>query len=275
MKYWWSRYNSEGNVKTKPRCGKPNLLSILQEKRIIHEIEEDPFLTAMDISRQHNVSRTTVVRCFEKYGIYCRSAATQSRLTDEHKINRIAFCETLLEKWRRSELNSIIFSDEKTFSTDVKWRKKCYRPKNQRHNPHYVTEQNLSGRINAAYWGAISIHGPATNIIKIDGKFNSEKYLRILRNNVVPAMNQDHQRIYMHDNSPVHTAHCVQEYLTKQRFRTMFWCPMSPDLNPIENVWAHLTYKWPTMEQRSEAALHELVTNRWRGLYQQNGWHTI
>lgn len=180
----------------------------------------------------------TIIRFLAERGIHCRSAASQTRLTTEHKINRIAFCKTLLDTWRRSQLNSIIFSDEKTFSTDVKWKKKCYRPKNQRYNSKYVVEETLSGRINAAYWGAISINGPVTDIVKIDGKFNSAQYMEILENRVLPVMNQDHQRIYMLDNSPVHTALCVQEYLQNQRFETMFWCPYSPDLNPIENVWS-------------------------------------
>lgn len=273
MEYWWSRYISEGNVLTKPRSGHPKSLNIAQASDIIRQIEDDPFLTAKEFARQYNVSSMTIIRFLKEHGLHCQTSATQTRLTDEHKINRIAFCETLLETWRREKLNSIIFSDEKTFSTDVRWQKKCYRPVNERHNTKYISDQTLSGRINAAYWGAISIDGPATDIVKIDGKFNAVKYLQVLNDHAVPAMSQDHHRIYMHDNSPIHTAHIVQEYLHSQRFETMRWCPMSPDLNPIENVWSYVTYNWPKMIQRSDAALHELVTERWLGLYEKRGLH--
>lgn len=248
-------------------------MNLVQEKEIMEKIEDDPFLTAKDFSRQYNVADMTILRFLREHGLHCRTAASQTRLTDEHKINRIAFCETILEAWRREKLNSIIFSDEKTFSTDVRWKKKCYRPRYERYNEKYVDELNLSGRINAAYWGAISINGPATDIIKIEGKFNSVKYLDILENHVVPTMNQDQQRIFMHDNSPVHTAICVQDYLKNQQFETMFWCPFSPDLNPIENVWSYLTYDWPKMVQRSDAILYQVVTERWLGLHQKRGFH--
>lgn len=275
MKYWWARYNSEDNVLTKPLSGQPNALNLIQERDILEEIENDPFLTAMDLSRRHNVSHSTVRRFLIQHGIHCRIAAYQTKLTDDHKINRIAFCETLLEKWRRSELNSIIFSDEKTFCSDLRRQKKCYRPINQRHTEKYVSTVNLSGRISAAYWGAISINGLATDIVKINGKFNSDQYLGVLQNYVVPAMHEDDQRIYMHDNSPVHTAHRVQEFLNSQQFKTMFWSPLSPDLNPIENVWSYLTFNWPEMEERSVAALDEMVTSRWNELYGKRGSHIL
>lgn len=177
MKNWWTRYRSEGNVLTKPRSGHPKALNIIQEREIIMQIEDDPFLTAKDLSRQHGVRDMTILRFLNERGLYCRTAASQTRLTDEHKINRLAFCKTILDTWRRDKLNSIIFSDEKTFSTDVRWKKKCYRPQCERYNSKYVDELSLSGRINAAYWGAISINGPATDIIRIKGKFNSIQYL--------------------------------------------------------------------------------------------------
>lgn len=273
VKYWWSRFQSEGNVLTKPRPGQPNALSANQQREIIEKINKDPFLTATDLARQYQVSIMTITRHLAKNGLHCRTASKQTRLTDEHKINRIAFCETLLEKWDEGKLNSIIFTDEKTFSTDVRWRKKVYRPQNERYNPNYVHEENLSGRINASYWGAISIDGPATDIIRIEGRFNSAQYLTILENHIEPLMRQNPQRIFMHDNSPIHTANIVQEYLGNQLFQTMSWSPLSPDLNPIENVWSHITYDWPKMNQRTDAALHDLVTNRWLALRQERGLH--
>lgn len=232
-------------------------------------INDDPFMTATEISRRFDVSTMTILRFLGEHGIYCRTAANQTRLTEEHKIIRVAFCKTLLETWSRRKLYSIIFSDEKTFSTDVSWRKNCYRPKNTRHETKYINELNLSGRINAAYWGAISCNGPVTDIIRINGKFNSVQYLDILRNRLTPVMNQ--RQVFMHDNSPVHTAGIIQDYLRNQPFETMMWCPMSPDLNPIENVWSHITFNWPKMQDRSDAALHRLVTERWNGLRQKRG----
>ena len=42
----------------------------------------------------------------------------------------------------------------------------------------------------------------------------------------------------MHDNARVHTAGVVTALLAELDVRVMIWPPYSPDLNPIENLWA-------------------------------------
>lgn len=272
VKYWWSRYQSEGNVLTKPRPGQPNKLSPQQKQEVIDKIEDNPFLTATELAPQYNVSYMTIISVLNAHGLHCRTAATQTRLTEEHKINRMAFCETLLEKWDEKKLNSIIFSDEKTFCSDIKWKKIVYRPINKRYDANYTQTQHLSGRISAGYFGAISINGPVTDIVKINGKFNSNQYLNILRTHILPVMQRNSTQIFMQDNSPIHKANKVMNFLQNQPFETMLWCPYSPDLNPIENVWSYLIHDWPQMENRNEKTLHELVKRKWLGLYDKKDY---
>ena len=44
--------------------------------------------------------------------------------------------------------------------------------------------------------------------------------------------------IFMHDNAPVHTACIIKQILEELHIQVMLWPPYSPDLNPIENLWA-------------------------------------
>ena len=42
----------------------------------------------------------------------------------------------------------------------------------------------------------------------------------------------------MQDGALAHTAHSVKDYFAKNKIRVLDWCARSPDLNPIEHIWA-------------------------------------
>lgn len=42
----------------------------------------------------------------------------------------------------------------------------------------------------------------------------------------------------MPDGASVHRAHIVKQILAEMRIKILIWPPYSPDLNPIENLWA-------------------------------------
>lgn len=110
-------------------------MSADQENEIIERITENPFLTAVGFAREFGVSAGVISKLFRRHGINCQTAATTLRVSPENRIYRVAFCRMLLEEWDENRLKSIIFSDEKTFRTDVWWRSKVYRPYNTRYEP--------------------------------------------------------------------------------------------------------------------------------------------
>lgn len=262
-------HEQEGHLDERAHTGRPNVLNLAQEANIIERITENPFLTAVSFAREFGVDEGVISALFRRHGLRCRIAATELRLTEEHRINRVAYCQNFLE-WDEDRMNSIVFSDEIFFTTDPFWQTKSYRSDNTRFDPEYLTEKDKSGQITHNYWGAIGIEGPLTPIVRIEGPFNAPKYERIIRTHVIPMMENFEDdglpRYFMQDNSPVHSAASAMALFSRQRFILMEWPPKSPDLNPIENVWARMIYDWPKIHPRNDANLHNAVVERWDAL---------
>lgn len=264
---WWKRYNDENSLAPKPRIGRPRVLNDEVEQNIIERLQENPFLTAVSFAREYKVDIKTISSLIKRRGLKCYTAARQTKLTDQHREKRLAFCRSMLDEWDDDKLKTIVFSDEKTFCTDVSWRAKVYRPPNARYDSKYLQITSRSGRITNNYWGAIGFEGPVTDIVRIEGMFNSSKYTRLLRAHLVPVMqNVVPARIFMQDNSPVHKSQHSMGWLSRQTFDLLESPPLSPDLNPIENVWSYLEKDWPQIHPRNENTLNVVVQERWNDL---------
>ena len=85
----------------------------------------------------------------------------------------------------------------------------------------------------------------------------------------VRAMNFPcHERFtFMQDNCPVHSARIVQRWFDERRdFDLMPWPSKSPDLNPIEHVWANMVSEWSMRNERHSDQLFNHVVEVWEGI---------
>ena len=67
----------------------------------------------------------------------------------------------------------------------------------------------------------------------------------------------------MQDGAPAHTANSVKDYFRTNDIRLLDWCARSPDLNPIENVWACMDRQMSKISITSIEHLKEVLNKIW------------
>ena len=72
---------------------------------------------------------------------------------------------------------------------------------------------------------------------------------------------------FLHDNSPIYKCKKVQEWLQRQNEITVInWPALSPDLNPIEHLWARFTSKWNGRQIKTKDTVIKHIANEWEEL---------
>lgn len=136
--------------------------------------------------------------------------------------------------------NKVIFSDEKKFNLDgpdglhYYWR-------DLRKENRQIMSRNFGGG-SVMIWAAFSYTGKS-KIAFISERLNSEKYCLMLENYLLPfaRSNYGHDFIFQQDNARIHTSMYSKEWFEANNVILLNHPPLSPDLNPIENLWGQLT----------------------------------
>ena len=157
------------------------------------------------------------------------------------------------------------------------------------------------------FWATFSA-SRRTGLIPLFGDPISERgginrfVIEELYRRVLPTLLPTEDGIFMHDNALIHTAYVVRDALAEMEIEVMIWPPHSPDLNPIENLWALLKaeiYKirpdllymknndktkrilvetaqiaWQNIDIRYLEYLVKTMPNRVEAIIESEGWYT-
>lgn len=268
MRLWINRYNNDGNINHNPGAGRPRMIQGEPLDNIMEEIEEFPFRSTRTMAQEYGCSMRTIRNTLHRAGIHHRIPARKIALTEENKAARVRFAR----EFRDFDFSHSIFSDEKTFKSSQIGKVHLWRRNGTRYDPSHTIKTQESGRIHLNMWGWMSADGPG-ELVVLPGRTTGEIYRDVLETCLRPSVRIIYPREevplinYFQDNAPIHRARVVQSWFDEnQDIINMPWPSRSPDLNPIENLWAKMVNIWENENERTRDALQHHCIRVWDSL---------
>jgi len=98
---------------------------------------------------------------------------------------------------------------------------------------------------------------------------DSARYRDILAHNLLPSAHAffpSGMWFLLQDNAPPHKSDVMREWFHNHGITLLDFPPYSPDLNPIENVWAHLKRRVEKHRPRTADELEAAIREEWEAV---------
>ncbi|KAJ1305355.1 hypothetical protein OPQ81_000370 [Rhizoctonia solani] len=218
-----------------------------------------------------SISPRTVCRALHRSGLKAVKKVKKPKLTRAHIKARIEFAEAHKD-WTVEDWKHVLWSDEtkinRLWSDGVHWA--WARPGEGLSDRLIVPTANFGGG-SLMFWGCMGWNGTGHGT-KIDSRLNKELYVEILADEFLDSLEylgmEQERVIFQHDNARPHKAKMTQKWLEENGIECLKWPANSPDLNPIENLWAELKRRLGEYETPPSGILElwERVQDVWNGL---------
>jgi DDE superfamily endonuclease len=143
------------------------------------------------------------------------------------------------------------------------------RGKNEEYDEENIVSKGITNENSprAHVWGCFS-GGGVGNIYFYDDPLTADKMKKIYKDCLWQSANKlfgvDADWWLLYDNDPRHKAQVTIQWLSENFVRRRIdFPPYSPDLNPIENLWAYLVARVDKYNAKTDEELKQAILKEW------------
>ena len=206
------------------------------------------------------ISLMIVKRRLNEQGLYKLQLLVKPLLLEKHRDNRLEWAKVN----KKTDWSKIIFTDETTISQFSK-PKKVWRQRGE-----IIKAPTVKHSIKVHVYGCFSEEGFG-NIYCFTENLNAELLCTIYKIALLPSAKNffgqdDHSWLLQEDNDPKHTSEKAERWRDEHHVNRISWPAQSPDLNPMENVWAVLKANISNYKPTSVKHLIKIIKKEWKSL---------
>ena len=258
----------ESSTLRQGRCGRKRKTTPRDDTVIIRESIKNPKKTSADLQRDLstsgvNISSSTVRRRLLEVGRFARKPLKKQLLTSVMKRKRLQWARRY-SQWTADDWKKEVFSDESHFEVHGYRSKFVRRSKGEPLRPGII-QQAPKHPPKKMFWGSFSAKGLG-RLISVEGMMNSDRYKAILETHLLPSMTRDFpdgDGIFQQDLAPCHTSRKMRTFFEESTVEVLDWPGNSPDINPIENLWAIIKQRLLKEDCSAMAKLISAVIRAW------------
>jgi transposase len=272
------RYGATGSTESRPRSGRPPVVTTNQRrqlKRLVTSKTQNRRLCTAGVQELwkkksgKDISVRTVGRALRSTGLRNCVARKKPLVSTENQAKRLAWCHKYAH-WTTNNWSKVLWSDEATFSQfEANRNSRVWREPDEKWSTDCVTA-TVKHSPSVMHWGCFS-RQRLGRLVPLRTSVTGTAHVKTLQRHALPTMRRmfpDGDGWFQEDNASPHRSKVATAFRTKSGLRTLTWPAQSPDLNPIENLWAIIKNRIRNRRNKPSSLpeLERLVQREWKAI---------